>query len=185
VDSYPTSTLGVTHAERDDGPRRIRSRRISYGVTTLALALLVTSAVVDNASEVDIWGVSTDHVDAAGDGYELDVRYATVTRPAMATPFDILIHRDGGFSGPVDVAVAPELLEIWDFQALYPAPSSEVATPDEVIFTFDPPDGEDLRIFLDARVQPAQQSGVTAFVAVLDGGGDRVVAVEFHIAVRP
>lgn len=185
MEPYPSTTLDVAHPERDDGRRRIRRRDLSYRLTTLVLFALVASAVVDWSSEVDIWGVSTDRIAASGGGYELEVRYPTVTRPALATPFDILIHRDGGFSGPVDVAIASDLLEIWDFQALYPDASGQVATPDVVTFTFDPPDGEDLRIFLDARIQPAQQSGVSGFVAVLDGSGERVATVDFDITVRP
>lgn len=184
VNDFPTSTFGATHPDRDRGPRRVLTRRIAYGVSYLLLTGVVASAVLDGTSEIDVWGVSTDRVRASGGGYELEVRYPTVTRPALATPFDIVVRRESGFVGPVDVALDPDWLAMWDFQALYPEPSSQVATPTEVIMTFDPPDGDELRIFLDARIQPAQQSGRDGFVALVDQS--RTVAiVTFNTAVRP
>ena len=160
-------------------------RGVAYVAMTIALTVLVGSGIIDNRTEVDIWGVSTDRARSAGGGYELEVRYATVTRPALATPFDIIVRRDDGFTQPIEIAVDPRYLEMWDFQALYPQPSGETATKNEVTFTFDAPEGNVLRVFLDARIQPAQQSGRSGFVAVLDDRGNRAATVTFQTTVRP
>lgn len=181
----PTRTLGVTHPEWDDGPRRARSRKITYAVGSIVLTLLVASAVFDQLTEVDIWGVSGDRVRAAEDGYVLEVKYPSVTRPAIASPFEIFVTKEGGFGGPVDIAIDPEFLEMWDYQAFYPEPSGWRADPDMVVMTVEPTDLNVLRVFFDARIQPAQQSGVDAWVAVLDGAGDVIVRVDFSTRVLP
>lgn len=182
---YPTATSGVVHPEHDDGPRRVLVRRIAYGVTSLLLTALVVSAILDAATEVDIWGVADDRVRAIGDGYVLEVEYAPVTRAALATPFAIVVRHPGGFDGPIDLAITSEYLEMWDFQALYPDPSGVVGDAERVVMTFDPPEGDVIRIFLDARIQPAQQSGRNGSVALLDELGAVVASVEFHTRVMP
>ena len=182
---YPTRTTDVVHPDDPRSQRRVRVRRLAYGTTSLLLTALILSAVVDAATEIDVWGVADDRVTATGDGYELDVEYPTVTRPALATPFSIVVRHDGGFDGPVDLAIAGEWLEMWDFQALYPEPSEMTGDPERVVMSFDPPDGDVLRIFLDARIQPAQQSGRDGSVALLDELGNEVASVEFHTRVMP
>ncbi len=182
--AYPTDTLGATHPDRDEGARRYRNHRWTYAVFRVFLVVLVGSAVLDTASEVDVWGPATDTVRASGGGYELAVRYPTVSRPALATPFDIVVRREGGFSGPLDIAIDPNWFEMWDFQSLNPHPSEETADPTRLIWTFEPPDGEVLRIFFDGRIQPAEQSGRSGYVAVLDDGV-AVAQVTFTSAVRP
>jgi hypothetical protein len=185
VPEYPTETGGVVHPERDEGPRRVLVRRIAYGVTSLLLAALVVSAVVDATTEIDVWGVADDRARAIGDGYVLEVEYPTVTRPALATPFAIVVRHPGGFDGPVDLAISSEWLEMWDFQALYPDPSGVVGGAERVVMTFEPPEGDVLRVFLDARIQPSQQSGRNGKVALLDELGAVVASVEFHTRVMP
>jgi hypothetical protein len=185
VADYPTRPFEVAHPERDEGARRVRLRRITYTVTSLLLSALVLSAVLDSATEVDLWGASADEVTSAGGGYVLEVRYPTVSRPALATPFDIVVRRAGGFDGPVDIAIDSDWFEMWDYQALQPEPSESTGQPDRVIWTFEPPDGDVLRIFLDARIQPAQQSGTGGWVAILDESGEVATRVDFNTRVLP
>lgn len=182
---YPTGTLGVTHPERDRGSRQLQHRRITYGITSLLLGALVVSALVDGVTDVDLWGVADDEAAASGGGYELVVEYPSVSRPALATPFAFVVRRDGGFDGPIDVAIDSDWLGMWDFQALWPEPSEMTATPQDVVMTFDPPDGDVLRVSLDARIQPSEQSGRDGRVAVLDDGGDVAVEVSFRTRVNP
>lgn len=180
-----TRTDVITHPDRGDGPARVRNRRITYTTAALLLTALVVSALIDGFWEIRLWGPGSEWERDVGGGYELAVRYPTVSRPALATPFDVVIERPGGFTGPVDVAIASDWLEMWDFQSLYPSPTEETATPAAVIFTFDPPDGDVLRVFLDARIQPPQQSGADGFVAVLDDDGQPVAEVDFETEIRP
>ena len=131
-----------------------------------------------------VFGVDSDSVSAAGGGYELTVTYGAVTRPALATPFDIDVHRDGGFDAPITIAVDRRYMRIWDENGLYPAPSAEHNTATEVVWEFDPPDGEDLHVTYDGRIEPALQSGRSGSVTVLDGT-EVVAEVEFHTRVWP
>lgn len=161
-----------------------RRRRLGYLVTTTLLTLLVTGAVVD-VSGIAVYGVDTDHARARADGWELDVRYGTRTRPALATPFDIEVRRAGGFDGPVTVAVTSDYLAMWDENGLDPEPSSVTQDDQFLYWTFEPPPGEVLVVSFDARIEPAAQNGQTGRVAVVDPSGAEVVAVDFRTDVLP
>jgi len=176
-----TSTLDDL---RVDTPGRLRRRRIGYGAATAMLTAVMALGVVDAVGWLDVYGVDTARVRASGGGYELEVQYGTVSRPALATPFEIVVTRAGGFAGPVTVAVDERYLELWDANAIVPAPSGEISADDWVRWEFDPPAGDVLRIFYDGRIEPAAQSGRSGRVAVLDDGTP-VVEVDFHTRVLP
>ena len=103
------------------------------------------------------------------------MRYGTVSRPALATPFEIEMTRPGGFDGPVTVAVTSSYLAMWDENGLDPSPAEETATAEETLWTFEPPAGEVLAIMFDARIEPGAQSGRSGRVAVLDEDGTEIV----------
>ena len=48
-----------------------------------------------------------------------------MSRPALATPFDIRVDADGGFDEPVRIAVDQAYLRLWDENGLVPAPRRE------------------------------------------------------------
>jgi hypothetical protein len=162
----------------------MRNRRISYALGAILLTAIIVVAITDTLDWTAITGVSTQTASATGGGYVLDVRYPTVTRPALATPFDIRIERPGGFEGPVDVAVSWDWLEMWDENGWYPTPSSSWADDDHLVMEFDPPPGDVLVIEFDARIQPAQQHGTDGEVAVL-ADDQPAAAVRFHTKVLP
>jgi hypothetical protein len=176
-----TSTVERVHVDVDRGrPKRCWL----YGVTTMSLVVIVGLAVIDGFGVVDVVGVDTSRVSATGGGFDLEVRYGTVTRPALATPFEIVVARPGGFDGPVTVGVSRDYLAMWDENGLFPAPSTETSLGSLVVWEFDPPPGEVLTVTFDARIEPSAQSGQDGTVAVLQD--DRpVVEVGFHTAVRP
>lgn len=101
----------------------MRIRRIGYVAGMVLLVLLVVVGLGENAVKTEVFGVGTQGRSDVGDGYRLTVRYPTVTRGALATPFDVRIHRAGGFDGPIQVAIAWPWLEMWDENSWYPAPS--------------------------------------------------------------
>lgn len=146
--------------------------------------VVVLGGVSDRQGWTSAFGVSTGIASSHGGGYELTVRYPTVTRAALASPFDVRVQRDGGFDRPIRIAVTWPWLEMWDENAWTPTPSGAWADDDHLVMSFDPPPGEVLRVVYDARIQPAQQAGRTATVAVLDGG-DEVVHVRFRTRVLP
>ena len=164
--------------------RSIRTSRIGYALTTALLTAVIGVTAIDGIGGVHVFGVDSDTVSAAGGGYELTVTYGAVARPALATPFDIDVHRDGGFDAPITIAVDRRYMRIWDENGLYPAPSAEYNTADEVVWEFDPPAGDDLHVTYDGRIEPALQSGRSGTVAVIEGT-QAVAEVEFHTRVWP
>jgi hypothetical protein len=140
--------------------------------------------VVDALGWLDVYGVDTRRVSASGGGYDVAVRYGSVSRPALATPFEIEVTRAGGFDGPVTIAVERHYMEMWDENGLLPSPSAETSDGGVLLWEFDPPEGDTLTVFYDGRIEPAVQSGRDGSVTVLEDGIP-VVGVEFHTRVMP
>lgn len=179
------AVVPLARVDGEEGRLLQRRRLWLYRVTTLVLSAVMLAAVVDAAGVFPFYGVDSRHAVASGAGYELDVRYAEVSRPAVATPFDIEVRRQGGFDGPVTVAVSSDYLSMWDENGLDPAPSKETARPGMLIWEFDPPPGDALEISFDARIEPAAQRGKRGFVTVLGPDGAPLVAVSFRTRLRP
>ena len=110
--------------------------------------------------------------------------HGTVSRPALATPFEIFVTRPGGFEGPVTVVVDRAYLGMWDENGLLPAPAAETTRDEWVEWEFDPPAGDTLSIVYDGRIEPGAQSGRDGAVGIVEDD-EIVVAVDFHTAVRP
>jgi hypothetical protein len=174
----------VTHPDRDDGPTRMRIRRFSYVAGMILFTGIVATGVTDSFHWTEVTGVSADTASATRGGYHLEVRYPAVTRPAIASPVDIRVERDGGFDGPIQIAVSWPWLEMWDENAWYPSPSTSYGDDEELVMEFDPPPGEELRVIYDARIQPAQQSGRDGSVSVLEDDVP-VVTVQLRTRVMP
>ena len=168
-----------------DGNPSLTPRRIGYGITTAAVALIVLVAAVDGLGGVAILGVDSRTVRSEADGLELAVTYGAVSRPALATPFDIVVTQPGGFDAPVRIAVDQEYMRLWDENGLTPEPSAETVLGPWLVWEFDPPIGDSLRVAFDARVEPAAQEGRSGAVAVLDGDDEPVVDVAFTTRVWP
>ncbi len=178
---------GVVHLDDSDGRRRThRLRRLGYAVTTAVLSAVMAVAVLDGLGVVGAVGVDDAEVAASADGTTLSVRYPTVSRPALASPFVITITRAGGFGEQqVEVTVSTDYMALWDENGILPGPAEETAAAEDLHWTFDPPDGEVLRITYDGRIEPGAQSGGPGRVAVLDDDGAVVVAVRFETQIRP
>lgn len=175
--------MRASDLELDDGPA-LRRRRLLYGTTTLALTAVLGLGVVDGLGWWHAYGVASATVRASGDGYELEVRYGAVSRPALATPFEITVRNPEGFDGPVVLAVAADYLAMWDVNGIVPAPSSEGARGDLVEWEFDPPEGTELAVAYDGRIEPAVQSGRDGTVALVVDG-EVVAQVSFRTRVMP
>lgn len=172
--------------DEGEGITVARNQRIVYRTTGLALSAVMALAVLDGVGVVDAFGIDDAHAVATADGYELDVRYTTVSRSGIASPLEFTIRRSGGFDGPVGLALEASYLAMWDENGLDPDPSSSTATDERVIWYFDPPPGEDvLVVSFDGRIEPAAQWGSSGRAAVVDDDGEDIVAVEFSTAVRP
>jgi hypothetical protein len=121
-------------------------------------------------------GVDTGTTTASGGGYELTVTYGRVSRPGLATSWSLEIRHPGGFDGPVTVSTNTKYLDLFDENGFDPQPSESTATPDTVIWEFDPPDGDTLGVSLDGRVEPGVQWGETGETSVLVDGKPVVTA---------
>jgi len=181
-----SSFENVAHFDDEAHRSTLRARKVGYRVMAVVLCAMIAGAVLDGVG-LDVYGVDSATVSASGDdGWGLEVRYGTVSRPALATPFDIEVRHEGGFDDrQVTVAVSASYLSMWDENGLDPAPAEETADPERILWTFDPPDGDVLAISFDARIEPAAQEGRRGWVAVLDEGGAELVAVDFETRVRP
>jgi hypothetical protein len=156
------------------GPRSVRGR-------TAIVALLLVIVI---AGALGLLGVRSTTVTATSGGYTLSVTYAWIARAGLDVPWSVELHRDGGFDGPVTVAVTGEYFDIYEEQGLDPEPATQTADAQAVYWTFDPPPGDTLGIDFDAYIQPASQWGASGTVAVLEGG-QRVVSVGFTTALVP
>jgi hypothetical protein len=130
------------------------------------------------------FGVRTREVTATGNGYELTVTFATVTRPGLATPWSVDVQRPGGFDGPITIAATSDYLDMFDENGLDPDPSASTADPEFVVWEFDPPMGDTLSVSFDARIEPAQQWGRSGTVKVLADDAE-VVQASFRTWVMP
>jgi hypothetical protein len=129
-------------------------------------------------------GVDSGTKTGRGGGYELTVTYGRVSRPGLATPWSLEIRHPGGFDGPVTVSTNTKYLDLFDENGFDPQPSKTTATPEEVIWEFDPPDGDTLGVSLDGRVEPGAQWGGTGVTSVLVDG-EPVVTVKYKSWILP
>jgi hypothetical protein len=171
--------------DAEEGAHVWRKRRALYASVSFVLVAIVVLAVLDGLGVFDVYGVDSDHVRAEGGGYSLDVQYPTVSRPGLAAPFQVTVGRPGGFDDQVRVAVDRHYLAIWDENGVDPQPDSEAGTSDDVVWEYDPPDGDVIVVDFDARIEPATQRGHSGRVALLDDAGDEIVSVEFSTRVLP
>jgi hypothetical protein len=157
---------------------RVARWRVGRGLFATALVVFLGLAAAD------VFGVAEGQVSDDAGGYELRVDYAEVSRPGLGTPFDLAVHHPGGFSEPIRVAISAAYLELFDLNGIHPEPSTQVAGPGEVVWEFDPPEGEVLEVHFDARLGPSEQSGGDATVSLLGQDGP-LVSVDFHTRVMP
>lgn len=132
-----------------------------------------------------VFGVRTARVSAAGGGYQLHVEYPRVTRAGHAVPLAVEVRKPGGFGEePVVVAMRAGYFSLFDENGILPGPSAETADRENVIWEFDPPPGEVLRVRFDTRTGPNRQVGEKGTAAVLLDDAP-VVTVSFRTWVMP
>jgi hypothetical protein len=118
-----------------------------------------------------------------GDGTTIEVRYGWITRPGLATPWSITVHRAGGFDGQIVVRTTNSYFELFDENGLDPDPASATQDADELIWAFEPPSGDTFTLSFDARIEPGAQWGRDATTVVeVDGARG---AVSYRTWVMP
>jgi hypothetical protein len=158
--------------------RRARRARMARRLLLVGIAGFVL------ASFTGVWGARTSKVTTSGGPYRLTVEYPSITRPGLAVAWSLELTRQGGFSGPVVIAVDGDYFEMFDENATEPEPAQVDNSPSRTLWTFDPPQTATLLVSLDARVEPGVQSSRSGYVEVLERGRP-VVRVSFNTTVRP
>jgi hypothetical protein len=157
------------------GRRPVRGRSALVGL----LLVIVT------AGAAGLLGVRTTTATASAGPYTVSVEHAWIARAGLDVPWTATVHRRGGFTGPVTVAVTAEYFDIYESQGLDPEPSTQTADAEFLYWTFDPPPaGEDLTVDFDAYIQPSSQWGASGELRVLEDGGT-AVGVGFTTALVP
>jgi len=165
-----------------DAPSFGRVRRAQWG----RRLLLVFLAAIVVVGLIGLLGTRSRTTESSGNGYDLKVHYASIARPGVAVPFDIQVEHDGGFAGPVSVAVSSSYLASVDAQAPEPQPESATSDGDLIIFQFDPPAGDEFDVAWEAEVDPTANMGrKEAMVAVIDDAGNPAVSVSLRTWVLP
>jgi hypothetical protein len=145
---------------------------------TICFALVVILALVG------LLGVkSTTTSTRMADGTEVELHYAKITRPGLATPWAVTVHRTGGFDGPITVRSTSAYFDLFDENGLDPDAAAATQDGEMVIWEFDPPPGDTFRLSFDARIEPGAQWGRDATTEIEVGG--EVATLTYRTWVLP
>ena len=144
-----------------------RSARLRLvGISIVALFIIAAAA--------GLTGVRARTISAAGaDGTRVSLTYASISRPGLATPWDVVVERAGGFDDDIVVRTTSIYFAAFDENGLDPDPAESSSDATDTIWTFDPPEGDTLTVSFDARLEPGVQwrrRGTTT----VEVGADRV-----------
>lgn len=132
----------------------------------------------------NVVGMRIGTVSASAADVTLEVTYAEVTRSGLETPWKVAVIAPGGFDGPVTITTTAEYFERFDFNQWYPEPASTTRRGDLLVLTFEPPEGEVLRVDFDGRASPTFGLGSAATTA-LETQGMPPLSVEYRTVVMP
>ncbi len=158
--------------------RQLRRARLWRRAAIGVLAAIVL------AGALGFFGIRTRTATAVANGYSLRLDYPWTERAGEPIHWVLTLHREGGFSGPVSIGITQTYLDLLDLNAINPEPSSSRNGGDAVVWTFAPPDGDVLRVQIDAFVQLNAHLGADADVFVLQDGA-RAVNVDYRTWVAP
>jgi hypothetical protein len=142
------------------------------------VALVVLAAFV-LAGAVGLFGIRTRTVSASGGGYQMSLDYPWTDRPGQPIHWVLTVRRDGGFTDDVHVGITQAWFDLLDLNDIEPQPSASHSDGRFVVWTFDPPAGDVLRVSIDALIQLNTHFGSGAEVAVMEGGRP-VVSVHYR-----
>lgn len=164
----------------DPSPRWSTFDRWLRRIASIAIAATALAALAG------VLGVRTATATSSADGYDLEVRYARVSRAGLETPFTIDVRAGSGrLPDSVTLRIDTAYLGIFDENGLDPQPASAFSDSVETEWTFDGPvQRGELSVDFDARLSPAVQWGREGrVVLVLDG--EEVTSVVFKTWVMP
>jgi hypothetical protein len=172
--------------DHKDGANMARKRRALYISFNTVVTLIVAVAVFEALSGPSVYGVDTTTTSATQAGTTLEVRYPTVTRGQLAVPLEVTVSRRGGFSEPIVLSLTSDYLDVFITQGPDPNPSSETATGDDLILTFEPPPGDTFAVQWNLQAKAVGSfTTATAQIAVTDSQLQTIVAVDIDTKLRP
>jgi hypothetical protein len=155
--------------------RARRYRRI--GLAVLGIVVL--------AGALNLLGVRRDVVTEEGGGYRLSVRYTQVTRPGLASTWEVEVTREGGFDGPITLTTNADYFDRFDFNQLYPEPTSTTSREDVLLWTFEGIEGERFVVRFDGRTTPTFSVDLADATTGLEIDGREVASVDYTTVVMP
>ncbi len=159
----------------DELVRARRFRRIGLAVV----------ALIVGAGLLNLLGVRAEVAVADGGGYRLEVRYARVTRPGLATPWEVAVTHPGGFDGPITLATNADYFGRFDFNQLYPEPSATSSRGGVLLLTFEEVEGERFVVRFDGRASPTFAFDLAEGSTALEIAGNELVRVDYTTVVMP
>lgn len=165
------------------GDPDVRSVLFDKWLRLIAIGVVVLASL---AALSGILGVRTATASSSANGYDLEVRFAHVTRAGLETPFTIDVRSDSGeLPSTVTLRVDTGYLSIFDENGLDPQPAQAFADSVATEWTFEVPDDRsELSVDFDARLSPAVQWGRDGRVALVLNG-EEVATVDFRTWVMP
>ena len=164
-------------------PQPIPAGKLRRARTARRFALaFITVFVLCGA--VGLFGIRTRTESVSGGGYTMSLAYPSTDRSDQPIHWVLSVSHPGGFSGPIDIGITQSYLDLLDLNDIEPSPSTSHDNPPFVVWTFDPPTGDVLRVTLDANIQLNAHFGAGADVAVLEGGRP-VLSMHYRTWVAP
>ena len=177
---YTDGPMGGLTLPTDSGEARAKR---SVWFRRSFLGLLVVFVALGAAN---VYGVRTTTVAASGEDYSIEVRYASVSRPGLATPWSVEIRKPGGFDGPVTLATTSSFFDLFDENGLDPDPSAATTDDERVLWEFEPPEeGDGMVVSFDARIEPAVQLKWLDVTTELIVDGEVIASVDYRTFVMP
>jgi hypothetical protein len=165
----------------DDDPQRERRglilRRVVLGVIAIFVAL----------GAVGVFGVKSKTVTSSpAADYQLSVRYPSRTRAGLPAGITIRARHDGGFDGPIILAITRSYLGLFDEQGFRPEPDASTSEGPFLVYEFEPPDrGDTFTLTIDVIVETGRHFGNDAVVQLRDQEGGTLASVSLDTFIAP
>jgi len=166
-----------TTPEPEPAPRLRRARAVRRALTALLVVFVVLGML-------GVFGSKTGGVTATGGGYTLSVIYPRVTRPGLPVRWIYTVRHPGGFGDSIRIATTFEYLNLFDLTNIQPDASSQTATGTTIVWSFDPPVGNEFSVTYDAATEVGLHELPPATAGVVVNGRP-VVQVRFKTVVVP
>ena len=167
--------------EIDDDPQRERRGLI---LRRVVLGLIAIFVVLGAAG---VFGVKSKTVSGSPNAeYQLSVRYPSRTRAGLPASITIRARHDGGFDGPVVIALTRSYLGLFDEQGFRPDPDAATSEGPFLVYEFEPPDkGDTFTLSIDVIVETGRHFGNDAVVQLRDPEGDTLASVSLDTFIAP